>query len=44
MTIIATQQIYGPSEILQRMINNIGLTLSVGDTIVRFTTTIEQDN
>ena len=33
-----------PNKKLQGMTNNVGLTFSVGDTIPRFTISIEQDN
>ena len=36
--------IYNPLKSLQTMTNNVGLTFSVGDTIPRFITSIEQDN
>ena len=37
MTRAATPDIYNPSKNLQRTTNNVGLTFSVGDTILRFT-------
>ena len=33
-----------PQEFFKRMINDVGLTFSVGDTIPQFTLSIEQDN
>jgi hypothetical protein len=44
LTVIATLEIYSPLENLQGMINIVGLTFSVGDTMPRFTNSIEQDN
>ena len=35
---------FPPQKKLQGMTNNVGLTFSVGDTIPRFTISIEQDN
>ena len=37
MTRAAILDIYNPSKNLQRTTNNVGLTFSVGDTILRFT-------
>jgi hypothetical protein len=43
--IIATLLIYNPTDLfLQGMTNDVGLTFSVGDTILWFTISIEQDN
>jgi hypothetical protein len=36
--------IHNPLENLQGMANNVGIILSVGDSIPQFTTSIEQDN
>jgi hypothetical protein len=33
-----------PQETIQGMMNNVGLTISVGDTIPQFTISIEQDS
>ena len=44
MAIIATWAIYNPPQKLLGMTNNVGLTLSVGDTTLQFTISIEQDN
>jgi hypothetical protein len=41
---IAKLQIYYPPKTLQGVINNVGLTFSVGDTILRFTISIELNN
>ena len=44
LTVIAALEIYSLLENLQGMMNIVGLTFSVGDTIPRFTNSIEQDN
>ena len=44
MTVIATLQIYIPPRKLQGVTNNIGLTISVGDTIPWYTISIKQDD
>ena len=37
-------KIYNPSRNSQGMTNNVGLTFDVGDAILQFTISIEQDN
>ena len=44
VSVIAIQWIYNPVIFFQGMTNNVGLTLSVGDTIPRLTISIEQYN
>ena len=41
---LASDNNYNIVENLQEMTNNVGLAYSVGDTILRFTLSIEQDN
>ena len=43
MTVIATLKIYNPPTTFQGMTSTIGLIFSVGDTVLRFTISIEQD-
>ena len=37
-------KIYNPQKNYKEWQNNVGLTFSVGDTLLRFTISIEQDN